>query len=114
MINMNFHVPVFQLLSDPSTYCKFKRLAINPQCMTLLVKIMPTIVEKNFFTLINVGACLYVLEWRSLFFKEMNMFFRVKFQIQACSAQLKLLNQYGCQNTCVPENIFSLYVFSLN
>ena len=53
-----FIFPVFQLLPDCSTYCELKSFAINPQCMTLLVKIMLTIVEKIFFTLTNVLAVL--------------------------------------------------------
>ena len=48
VINMNLYVPVFQFLPDSSTYCELKSLAISPQRMTLLVKIMLTTVEKSF------------------------------------------------------------------
>ena len=53
---MNLHVPVFQLLPDSSTYCGLTSFAISPQRMTLLVKIMLTIIEKFFFTLTNAIA----------------------------------------------------------
>ena len=56
VINMNFCVPVFELLPDSSTYCEFKRVGISPERMTLLVKTMLKIVEKIFFTLTNVIA----------------------------------------------------------
>ena len=56
VININLHVPVFQLLPDSSTYCKLKSFAISTQSMNLLVKIILKIVEKNFFTLTNVIA----------------------------------------------------------
>ena len=56
VINVNFYVPVFQLLPDSSTYCKFKRLTISPERMTLLVKTMLKIEEKIFFTLTSVIA----------------------------------------------------------
>ena len=36
---------------------KFKRLVVSPQCITLLVNFMLTVVEKGFFTLINLNAC---------------------------------------------------------
>ena len=48
VINMNLYVSVFQFLPDSSTYCELKSLAISPQRMTLLVKIMLTTVEKSF------------------------------------------------------------------
>ena len=56
VIKMNLHVPVFQLLPDSSTYCGLTSFAISPQRMTLLVKIMLTIIEKFFFTLTNAIA----------------------------------------------------------
>ena len=43
--------------------CSWKTLAVSPQRMTCLVKIMQTIVEKSFFTLVIVSACLKMLEW---------------------------------------------------
>ena len=84
--------PFFNFYHIPQINCKFTRLAISPLCsITLLMKIMLTIVEKSFFTLTNVGASLYMLEQRSLFFKEMFFlvsqvlhFFGVQFQIQTC------------------------------
>ena len=51
--NMNFYIPVFQLLPDSLIYRKFKRLVVRPQRMTLMAKIMLTISEKSFFTLVN-------------------------------------------------------------
>lgn len=35
VINLNFHVPVFQLF--PQLNYKLERLAVSPKCMTLLV-----------------------------------------------------------------------------
>ena len=51
------YVSVFQLLLIPQLNYKFKRLTISPQRMTLLVNIMLRIVDKSFFTLINLMAC---------------------------------------------------------
>ena len=53
VINMNFSFFNFQQI--PQLNYKFKGLAVSPQRMTLLVKIMRTIVGKIFFTLINVS-----------------------------------------------------------
>ena len=49
VININFYVPVFQLLVDSQLNCIFKRLTVSPQGIILLVKIIVTIIKKAFF-----------------------------------------------------------------
>ena len=57
--------------------------------MTLLVTIMLTIEEKSFFTLKNVGACLwsenpYLLKKCFFLLNMFYMVFSAQFQIQTC------------------------------
>ena len=41
--------PFFNCSQNPQVNFKFKTLTVSPQCMTLLVKIMLVIVEKQIF-----------------------------------------------------------------
>ena len=75
---MNSYVPAFPHIPQLNYKLKLKRLALNPHHMTLQVKIMPTIVEKSFFTRKN--TCFSVLSFKS-------------------RPALKLLEQYVCLNT---------------
>ena len=82
VINMNSYVPDFQLLPQIlQLNYKFTKLALSPQRMILLVKI----VEKSFFT--RKRTCFSVISFKS-------------------RPALKLLVQYGCLNTCVPQKVF--------
>ena len=46
--------PSFNCYQTPQLNYEFKRSAVSPQRMTLLVKIMLTTVENRFFTLISL------------------------------------------------------------
>ena len=86
VINMNSYVPDFQLLPQIlQLNYKFTKLALSPQRMILLVKIILRIVEKSFFT--RKRTCFSVISFKS-------------------RPALKLLLQYGCLNTCVPQKVF--------
>ena len=66
----------FNCYQIPQLNWRLKRLAVIPQSMALLVKILVTILEKSFFPLINASACPKMLEWSPLDVKEKDMFFR--------------------------------------
>ena len=82
---------------------KFESLVVSLQCVTLLVIFKQKIVErKKFFTLIDVSTCPQILEWSSLFVKEMDMLYLAQFQTQTCSETARVV--------LCPQKTFFLFI----